>query len=157
MSLSATTNSCSKFKISRGGGRHFSRDLDTRAALKGEINGDESSEEEESEEEDESSEDDAPTAAEENAQLAPEMAAMNLKLGNTVDVGGGADGDDGMSRAERKAAKKAQSGKKVQIQEPESGSEEEDQGVAKRQQESKEVAAKGKAKVAAADMSRRER
>jgi hypothetical protein len=158
LSPSATADFRSKFKISRGGGRHFSRDLDTRAALKGEINGDESSEEEESEEEDESSEDDAPTAAEENAQLAPEMAAMNLKLGNTVDVGGGADGDDGMSRAERKAAKKAQSGKKVQIQEPESGSEEEqDQGVAKRQQESKEVAAKGKAKVAAADMSRRER
>lgn len=83
---------------------------------------------------------------------------MNLKLGNTVDVGGGADGDDGLSRAERKAAKKAQSGKKVQIKEPGSDEDDdEDEGVAKRQQESKETAAKGKAKVAAADMSRRER
>jgi hypothetical protein len=117
------------------------------------VNGDESSEEEESEEEEESS-DDEPTVAEVNAQLAPEMAAMNLKLGNTVDVGGGADGD--VSRAERKAAKKAQSGKKVMIKEPESD-EEEDEGVAKRQQESKVQATQSKAKVAAADMSRKER
>jgi hypothetical protein len=117
------------------------------------VNGDESSEEEESEEEEESS-DDEPTVAEVNAQLAPEMAAMNLKLGNTVDVGGGADGD--VSRAERKAAKKAQSGKKVMIKEPESD-EEEDEGVSKRQQESKVQATQSKAKVAAADMSRKER
>lgn len=150
----------SKFKVSRGGGRHFSRDLDTRAALKGQVGNesDEEESEEESEEEESSDDDGRAGGADETAKLAPEMAAMNLKLGNTVEVGG-ADGEEEMSRAERKALKKAQAGKKVAIKEPDSeDEEEEDEGPAK-------VASKGvnqapKAKAApkpSAEMSRRER
>lgn len=85
-----------KFKVARGGGRHFSRDLDPRYA---EQNRDESSSEEESSEEEE---DDDEVAH----KLAPEMAAMNLKLGNTVEIP--EDGEEEMSRAERKALKKKQ-------------------------------------------------
>jgi hypothetical protein len=130
----------SKFKVARGGGRHFSRDLDPRVAERnalGETSEEESSEEEES--------DDEPSSNP-NATLAPEMAAMNLKLGNTEAV------DLEPSRAEKKAKAKAKAKnaeKKVES-ESESDSEEssEDEllnphkATAKRQEE------KAKAKAA---------
>lgn len=84
-----------KFKVARGGGRHFSRDLDPRRAQPDVV---ESSSEEESSEEDEDEEVDV--------KLAPEMAALNLKLGNTVAVD--EEEEEEMSRAERKALKKKQ-------------------------------------------------
>lgn len=84
-----------KFKVARGGGRHFSRDLDPRFQQPVESSSEEESSEEESSEEDEV-----------DAKLAPSMAAVNLKLGNTV----AADEPDeeNMTRAERKALKKKQ-------------------------------------------------
>lgn len=137
---------CSKFKVARGGGRHFSRDLDPR--FNKPVS--ESSEEESSEEE--SSEDET---AQQNEQLAPEMAALNLKLGNTVALDD-EDQEPGMSRAEKKAMKKAQGEKKVTIQEPEdSGSESDEEEVMPA------PVPKGKAKVAKkaepVQMSRKER
>lgn len=66
------------------------------------------------------------------------MATINLKLGNTEDLT--APDEQEMSRAERRAMKKAEAGKpgkapankkKVQIAEPESSDEEEDEPVAK--------------------------
>jgi hypothetical protein len=98
----------SKFKVARGGGRHFSRDLDPRLAEQEESSEEESSEEESSDED----EDSGPVAT-----LAPEMAAMNLKLGNTEAVP--VDGEQ-ISRAERKAAKKAQAAKKAKKEETDS-------------------------------------
>ncbi|AAW43005.2 hypothetical protein CNBD5290 [Cryptococcus deneoformans B-3501A] len=135
-----------KFKVARGGGRHFSRDLDPR--FNKPVS--ESSEEESSEEE--SSEDET---AQQNEQLAPEMAALNLKLGNTVALDD-EDQEPGMSRAEKKAMKKAQGEKKVTIQEPEdSGSESDEEEVMPA------PVPKGKAKVAKkaepVQMSRKER
>lgn len=99
--------------MARGGGRHFSRDLDPRLAEQ------ESSSEEEESSEEESSEDDGPGGP--SATLAPEMAAMNLKLGNTEAV---PVNEAEISRAERKAAKRAQAAKKAKKEE-ESDSEEE--------------------------------
>lgn len=141
---------CSKFKVARGGGRHFSRDLDPR--FNKPVS--ESSEEESSEEEEESSEEDETI---QNQQLAPEMAALNLKLGNTVALDDDEDQEAGMSRAERKAMKKAQGQKKVvTIQEPEdSGSESDEEEVVPA------PAPKGKGKpakkVEPVQMSRKER
>lgn len=140
----------SKFKVARGGGRHFSRDLEPR--FNKPVS--ESSEEESSEEEEESSEEDETV---QNQQLAPEMAAMNLKLGNTVALDDDEDQEAGMSRAERKAMKKAQGQKKVvTIQEPEdSGSESDEEEVVPA------PAPKGKGKpakkVEPVQMSRKER
>jgi hypothetical protein len=118
----------SKFKVARGGGRHFSKDLDPRLAEQAE-----SSEEESSEEETDSDDDGLSGPA---ATLAPEMAAMNLKLGNTEAV---PTNEAEISRAERKAAKKAQAAKKAK-EEEESGSEE----------SSDEEPAKAKAQASAA-------
>lgn len=81
--------------------------------------------EEESSEEEESSDEDVV-----EAKLAPAMATVNLKLGNTEDLN--APEEQEMSRAERKAMKKAEAAgksgkaaKKVQIiEEPESSEEE---------------------------------
>lgn len=84
-----------KFKVARGGGRHFSRDLDPRRAQPDVV---ESSSEEESSEEEEDDE--------VEVKLAPEMAALNLKLGNTVAVD--EEEEEEMSRAERKALRKKQ-------------------------------------------------
>ena len=104
----------SKFKVARGGGRHFSRDVDPRNAIPNEDESEEESSEEESSEEEDVVE----------AKLAPAMATVNLKLGNTEEVGVG---EEELSRAERKALKKAEASgkKKVQIKEPESSDEEE--------------------------------
>lgn len=87
-----------KFKVTRGGGRQFSRDLDPRFRANNPV--DESSSEEESSEEEEDDE--------VEVKLAPEMAALNLKLGNTVSVDEQGDDEDNMSRADRKALKKKQ-------------------------------------------------
>lgn len=103
----------SKFKVARGGGRHFSKDLDPRKAEPVSSDEEESSEEETSSDEDDLS---GPSAT-----LAPEMAAMNLKLGNTEAV---PVNEAEISRAERKAAKKAAAAKKAKKEE-ESDSEEE--------------------------------
>lgn len=88
--------------MARGGGRHFSRDLDPRFSQPVES----SSSEEESEDESSDGEDEV------DAKLAPSMAAVNLKLGNTV----AADGpdEDNMTRAERKALKKKQADEAAQ-------------------------------------------
>jgi hypothetical protein len=148
---------CSKFKnFSRGGGRHFSRDLDPRNAAR-QINGESSSEEEDSDEEEES-EDEAQGPASEPT-LAPEMAALNLKLGNTVALD---EPEVEMSRAERKAMKKSQATKKVQIQEPtesdSEGSEEVDDLLNPPKQAGKKQDVKPKAKAPAApELSRKER
>lgn len=83
--------------MTRGGGRHFSRDLDPRYSAEQNNNESSSEEEESSDEEDEE---------DVTAKLAPEMAALNLKLGNTVAIDEDNDGE--MSRAERKALKKKQ-------------------------------------------------
>ncbi|KAK8846811.1 hypothetical protein IAR55_005899 [Kwoniella newhampshirensis] len=133
-----------KFKVARGGGRHFSRDLDPRRAEPSESES--SSEEETSSEE----EDDGPSAAD-IAKLAPEMAAMNIKLGNTEAIE--IPEEEEMSRAEKRALKKAQGAKKVAIQEPEdSESESSDE------EDAPKPAAKGKAKVAPPpQLSRKER
>ncbi len=130
----------------------------------------ESSEEESSEEEDSS--DDEPVAAggsgSTTAKLPPAMAAMNLKLGNTEPVEG-----PEMSRAERKALKKAQSeGKKKVVgggaddDEEKDGEDEEEssedellnphKAMLKRQAE-KARAAKTPGKVVPAEMSRKDR
>jgi len=89
-----------KFKVARGGGRHFSRELDPRRAEK---NPEDSSDEEEEDDEDE---DDGIHARSDSAtaQLAPEMATLNLKLGNTEDL---TKEQPEMTRAERKAILKA--------------------------------------------------
>ncbi|KAL7418751.1 hypothetical protein Q5752_006434 [Cryptotrichosporon argae] len=109
-----------KFKVARGGGRHFSRDVDPRfrnAAGSG-------SEEESSEDESQEEEEDGPAA---EAKLAPEMAALNLKLGNTVEI---VDDEPEISRAERKALKKAQAGKKaVAKDDSDEGSDDDDEGA----------------------------
>lgn len=133
----------SKFKVSRGGGRHFSRDLDPRRAIQGSSE----DEEESSEEETSSDEDEGPGSA--AATLAPEMAAMNLKLGNTEAVHVD---EPEMSRAERKAMKKAQAAKKVQQEESgsEESSEEEVQAAPARR-------APAPAKGKAAEQSRKEK
>lgn len=91
LSLFRDSSNARKFKPTRGGGRHFSRDLDDRMRP----DTVESSSEEESSEEEEDDE--------VEHKLAPEMAALNLKLGNTVAVD--EDGEE-LSRAERKALKK---------------------------------------------------
>lgn len=104
--------------MARGGGRHFSRDLDPRRA---QLDPETSSEEESSEEEESSDE-------EVEVKLAPEMAALNLKLGNTVAVED--DGEEEMSRAERKALKKKQAeeaSKKKAAAAPESDEESEEE------------------------------
>jgi hypothetical protein len=147
---------CSKFKnFSRGGGRHFSRDLDPRNAAR-EINGESSSEEEDSDEEE--SGDEAQGAGPEPT-LAPEMAALNLKLGNTVALD---EPEVEISRAERKAMKKSQATKKVQIQEPKDsdseGSEEVDDLLNPPKAAGKKQDVKPKAKAPAApELSRKER
>lgn len=157
ISWTRTDSHCSKFKnFSRGGGRHFSRDLDPRNAAR-QVNGESSSEEEDSDEEEES-EDEAQGPASEPT-LAPEMAALNLKLGNTVALD---EPEVEMSRAERKAMKKAQATKKVQIQEPaesdSEGSEEVDDLLNPPKQAGKKQDVKPKAKAPAApELSRKER
>jgi hypothetical protein len=80
---------CSKFKVSRGGGRHFSRDISTidHGMESLGLGEDEDSDEEEESSEEES--DDGLGGGSSNQQSAPEM-----------------------TRAERKALKKAQAGKK---------------------------------------------
>jgi hypothetical protein len=101
--------------VTRGGGRQFSRDLDPRYSQQN----NESSEEESSEEEEE--EEEVAT------KLAPEMAALNLKLGNTVAID--ENDEDNMTRAERKALKKKQADEaaknKAVAEEDESESEDE--------------------------------
>lgn len=80
---------------------------------------------------------------------------MNLKLGNTVALDG-EDQETELSRAEKKAMKKAQGQKKVTIQEPEdSGSESDEEEVAP----APAPKGKGKAakKVEPVQMSRKER
>ena len=151
----------SKFKVARGGGRHFSRDLDPRKVIKNE---EESTEEESSEEEDDDDDDETPGRVDPaSAGLSKEMAAMNVKLGNTEEVVG-----EEMSRAERKAMKKtqaeAQTKKTVTIKEDENESEEddeeedEDELLNPRKATEKRQAEKAKAKTAApAEMSRKER
>ncbi|ORY27781.1 casein kinase substrate phospho protein PP28-domain-containing protein [Naematelia encephala] len=136
-----------KFKVARGGGRNFSRDLDPRKAL-----GAESSEEEDSSEEESSDDDDTtdPSNALATPSLAPEMAALNLKLGNTVAV---VDEEPGMSRAERKALKKKeadQAAKRFAIDEV-SEDEDSDDG---RKPAPKSAA---KSKVVAQELSRKEK
>ncbi|WWC87082.1 uncharacterized protein L201_001968 [Kwoniella dendrophila CBS 6074] len=135
-----------KFKVARGGGRQFSRDLDPRLAS----NQPSSEEEEESSEDDEDEEDvealNAAQHAAEVAALAPEMKEINLKLGNT-ELAEPEDSDEELSRAERRARKKAEAQgktnkKSVKIEEPkdsdeESDSEEEEQPKQQQQQQSK--------------------
>jgi len=111
-----------KFKVTRGGGRQFSRDLDPRFRANN-PEPESSSEEESSEEEEEE---------EPVAKLAPEMAALNLKLGNTVSVEEQEEDEDNMSRAERKALKKKQADEAAKKKaaakpKPESESEEEEE------------------------------
>ena len=143
----------SKFKVSRGGGRHFSRDVtDTRRVLK---DGEEESSEEESSEEESSEEEEEETGP--APALSKEMAALNLKLGNTESVAGPE--DDGMTRAERKAAKKAQAegkaAKKVQIKdESDSEESEDDELLNPKKAADKRQAEKAQAK---AELSRKER
>jgi len=143
-----------KFKVTRGGGRQFSRDLDPRRAVQPE------SESEESEEET-SSDDDEPSRSGPAVTLAPEMAAMNLKLGNTVPV---ESQESEISRAERKAMKKAQA-EKEKAKELEEDSDEEDDDdddllnpkmAAPKKQAVPQAKAKPKAPVVA-EMTRRER
>ncbi|EIW65478.1 hypothetical protein TREMEDRAFT_66543 [Tremella mesenterica DSM 1558] len=149
-------------KPNRGGGRHFSSAVTGRLD---QIRNRESSEEDDNEES--SSSDEGPTVPAPNpvAVLTPEMAALNLKLGNTVEV---VTEEPDISRAERRAKKKAQAEaaakkgqvtdgtgkKKVAVQESESESvEDEDKTVASK-------AGKGKAStqpVRAPEMSRKER
>ena len=145
----------SKFKVSRGGGRHFSRDLDPRDILKGNVRGSDDESEEESEEE-ESSEDEGPSQPQEQVKLSKEMAAMNLKLGNTEEIE--EDPEENMSRAERKALKKAQAEAKAKKNvgkakkddsDEESESEDDIQPL--------KAAEKPKAKFAAQELSRKER
>ena len=119
--------------MARGGGRHFSRDLDPRLAEQ------ESSSEEEESSEEESSEDEGPGGP--SATLAPEMAAMNLKLGNTEAV---PVNEAEISRAERKAAKKAQAAKKAKKEEESDSEESSDEEPA---QAKAAAAAKAKAQV----------
>ncbi|KAK1926513.1 casein kinase substrate phosphoprotein PP28-domain-containing protein [Papiliotrema laurentii] len=144
-----------KFKVSRGGGRHFSRDLDPRDILKGNVRGSDDESEEESEEE-ESSEDEGPSQPQEQVKLSKEMAAMNLKLGNTEEIE--EDPEENMSRAERKALKKAQAEAKAKKNvgkakkddsDEESESEDDIQPL--------KAAEKPKAKFAAQELSRKER
>ncbi|GMK55434.1 hypothetical protein CspeluHIS016_0204900 [Cutaneotrichosporon spelunceum] len=86
----ASSRGRGKFKPSRGGGRHFSRDIEDR--MRGNMDNINS---EDSESESESEDDEV------EHKLAPEMAALNLKLGNTVAVEESE--DEGLTRAERKA------------------------------------------------------
>lgn len=111
-----TTDPRSKFKPSRGGGRHFSRDVTMKAYGRNP----EASESESEEEEDESEEEE-----EEQVALTPAMAALNLKLGNTEEVA--QPEEEEMSRADRKALKKKQAeeaAKKKGTAGPKDGSEE---------------------------------
>ncbi|TYJ54279.1 hypothetical protein B9479_005038 [Cryptococcus floricola] len=132
-----------KFKVARGGGRHFSRDLDPRFNQEDEASESSSEEEEESEDE-----------PEPVVKLAPEMAALNLKLGNTVSADE-QNGEEEMSRAERKAMKKAQAAQKPIVEESESNSDDEEE---KKPAPVSKAAAKGKPKkVEPVQLSRKER
>ena len=105
--------------MARGGGRHFSRDLDPRKAQP-------AGGSDESEEEEESSDDDQVASGPNRANpitaavLPASMAGLNLKLGNTEPVA-----EPEMSRAERKALKKAQS-LRTEIQKDDESEEDDD-------------------------------
>lgn len=142
----------SKFKVARGGGRHFSRDLDPRRAAQ-----EEESSEEESSEEESSDEDDVPAGP--TATLAPEMAALNLKLGNTEAVHVD---EPQMSRADRKAMKKAQAAKQSRKQQDsssgsEESSSEDDAPAPQRKAAPAPAAAKPKPMPAPVEQSRKEK
>ncbi|WVN85530.1 uncharacterized protein L203_100677 [Cryptococcus depauperatus CBS 7841] len=107
-----------KFKVTRGGGRHFSRDLEPRF---NDVQASESSAEELSE--------DSQDEEDQTAKLAPEMAALNIKLGNTVAVNEDGEEGEGLTKAEKRAKKKPQ--KKVTIVEPEESEDESEQNNAR--------------------------
>ena len=147
-----------KFKISRGGGRHFSRDLDPRVAERDALN---NPQDESSDEDDDDSSDDGiarPSRPDPSAAILPkEMAGLNLKLGNTEVV------REEPSRANRKAMKKAQAKKQIVEEDSDDEEEEEDdddllnpqKATAKRQAEKEK--AKASVKPVAPEMSRKER
>jgi len=143
----------SKFKVSRGGGRNFSRDLNPRDILKGTVrDGDEEESEEESSEEESSEDDDQPQG---EVKLSKEMAALNLKLGNTEVIQEQPEED--MSRAERKAQKKAKADAKAKKGKQSSDEDESDSEEEVAAPKAKAQPAKPQAKPQAAEMSRKER
>lgn len=158
-SQSSTLTPVSKFKVSRGGGRHFSRDLDPRIAERNRLNNpqDASSEEDEDIESDEdddihSRSDPAPAA------LPTEMKGLNLKLGNTEPVQ-----EEEMSRTDRKARKNSQAKKEAAEEDSEDeGDEDDDELLNPQKATEKRQAEKAKAKTAVvkpaiAEMSRKDK